>query len=234
MQLDTSEAQAVYLANSYTESWQLRKFKAEADPAVVGKFMGRGALQVTFRQNYIKTLAYLEARAAQLDVEGKTDPQAAKDATQAHAAAEAIKANPAAAEDPKYAMLFSSAFMHAAGHGGVKSVADLSGGVDPKFAGNGPEDTWMTGNEDIAGNIVKWTQKRDELAALVPTLPAGDQRKQTEDKLSFATAKAAYWNGVKQAAARKDAAYDRAMQRLKPKAWNPQPGAAAPGAAAQP
>jgi len=138
MQIDTAEAQSVYLANAYSESWQLRKFSAEADPSSVGHFIGRGPLQVTTEANYTKALAYLDAEADRLDAAASSDPQAAADAKTAREASAKVKADPKAAADPKYASLFSAAYMHAAGRGGVKAAAQLSGGPILRSAATAP------------------------------------------------------------------------------------------------
>lgn len=228
MEIDTAEAQAAFIAHSYSESWQLRKFKAEADPAVVGQFPGRGPLQTTFRQGYIKSLAYLEAQAERLEQAGATDPEKAEDAKLAREALAAIKRDPAAAEDPRFAFFLSGAMMHAAG--GVAATGNLKG-ADPTFAGPAKEDFWMTGSVNIAGKIAYWedlkvngtarlaaaeaeveaaandaekarkTKKRDRLARNVPAAPE----------------RVKYWKGVERAARRKDLAYDRAMDRLRPR-----------------
>ena len=53
MQIDTAEAQSVYLANAYSESWQLRKFSAEADPSSVGHFIVGTNLQKAALREFI-------------------------------------------------------------------------------------------------------------------------------------------------------------------------------------
>lgn len=217
MQIDTAEAQAVYLANSYAESWQLRKFSAEADPSSVGKFQGRGPLQVTNQENYTKALAYLDAEADRLEAVTPATAQATADAKAAREASAAVKRDPKAAADPKYAALFSAAYMHAAGRGGVKAAASLSG-VNPTFGGNGPEDTWMTGGENIAGQVASWTKKVTDGTSAVTGMADGPDKVKAQQDLDHAKKRLAYWQSVQQSAARKDAAYDRAMTRLKPKA----------------
>ena len=83
-------------------------------------FIGRGPIQVTDRDNYMKTLMYMETRAdllqATLDKVPKERAEYRAELTKKLAlvreAMAAIEANPTAAADPKYAFLFSAAFMH--------------------------------------------------------------------------------------------------------------------------
>jgi len=58
----------------------------------------------------------------------------------------AVKGDPKKAADPKYAFLFSAAYMHMTG--GVRSSAQL--GDTASFTGKGAEDRWVTG-----GNVQK-------------------------------------------------------------------------------
>lgn len=245
MEIDTAEAQAAFIAHSYAESWQLRRFKAQADPAVVGEFPGRGPLQTTYRQGYIKSLAYLEAQAERLQRAGATDPQKAADAQLARDALAAIKRDPAAAEDPRYAFMLSAAMMH--GAGGVAATAKLKG-VDPTFPGNASEDYWMTSGVDIAAKIVFWEDMQANGASYLAAAEAelktasGDDKVKKEKKRDRIAAqkqdapeRVKYWRGVRDAAARKDAAYDRAMVRLRPRILKPAtPPPASPSAAPGP
>jgi hypothetical protein len=188
MQIDTLEAQALYLAHAAVESRGLRSLTAQADPAVVGKFKGRGPLQVTFQQGYVKSLAYLDEQAARLEREGKTD-----EAATARAASAAVKADPAAAADPQYAFIFSAAMMHAGG--GVQAATEMSGKT-ADFGGTGPEDRWMTGGANFDERLAHWTNEKAKGNA-------------------DATERLKYWTGVKAAGRRKANAYDRALVVLK-------------------
>lgn len=188
MQIDTLQAQALYLAHAAVESRGLRSLTAQADPAVVGQFAGRGPLQITFRQQYIKALAYLDEQAERLDSQGQTD-----DAALARATSAAVKANPTAAADPQYAFIFSAAAMHASG--GVQASTEMSGKT-ANFGGTGPEDRWETGGDNFDAKIAHWT---------------GEKAKGNPD----ATERLAFWNGVKQAGQRKTKAYERALDILK-------------------
>lgn len=73
-------------------------------------FIGRGPIQVTHDYNYVRTIAYLEERAVQLRAE---DNEA--DAALCQEAADAVKQDPKAAADPKYAFLFSASLMQHTG-----------------------------------------------------------------------------------------------------------------------
>lgn len=188
MQIDTLQAQALYLAHAAVESRGLRSMTAQADPAVVGQFAGRGPLQITFRQQYIKALAYLDEQAKRLDSQGQAD-----DAALARATSAAVKANPNAAADPQYAFIFSAAAMHASG--GVQASTEMNGKT-ANFGGTGPEDRWETGGDNFDAKIAHWT---------------GEKAKNNPD----ATERLTFWNGVKQAGQRKTKAYDRAIDTLK-------------------
>jgi hypothetical protein len=194
MEIDTLEAQALYLAHSSVESRGWRTMTAQADPAAVGQFPGRGPLQVTFQQGYVKALAYLDLQAKRLDGQGRKD-----EADKAREASAAIKADPAKAADPKYAFLMSAAYMHASG--GVERSAELAG-KDPTFPGNGAEDGWMSGYANTDQKLGHWTNEKAKGNA------------DADERLK-------YWGGVKSASGRKNTAYDRALQRLKPNVLAP-------------
>jgi predicted chitinase len=70
-------------------------------------FIGRGPIQVTHRYNYVQVIAILENRLKEL-LEGEPGSD---DAKLVREAIDKIKTNPAEAANPKYAFLFSAAFM---------------------------------------------------------------------------------------------------------------------------
>jgi uncharacterized protein DUF4157 len=80
-------------------------------------FIGRGAIQATFKTSYVQAIEFMVKRAEDLrtqaagmpDGPDKTD--ALNKASELDAAADAIKAEPRNAADPKYAFLFSAAYM---------------------------------------------------------------------------------------------------------------------------
>jgi len=86
--------------------------------------------------------------------------------------------------------------MHAAGRGGVKAAAQLSGGANPTFGGNGPEDTWMTGGENIAGQIVNWQKKVTDGSASVGAMTDGPDKDKAQKDLDHARKRLAYWQSV--------------------------------------
>ena len=101
------------------------KYNQAIDPthAIDGKdghsfdktFIGRGPIQVTLKENYVQTLAYMEKRAIDLRAEvaasGTPDPHKIDEAVKLETAVAAIRAEPRNAADPQYAFLFSAAFM---------------------------------------------------------------------------------------------------------------------------
>lgn len=139
MKIDTAEAQALYLAHASGEAGEFRAFvetqgsidegaqkwmddptKAKLDtkhlarypkggsvnPGGNFEFIGRGPVQVTHEHQYVETLAMLDRTAAQYAAAGDKKSEA-----QVLEAAAAIKRDPKQAANPKYAFLFSAAFM---------------------------------------------------------------------------------------------------------------------------
>lgn len=177
MKLDTLESCAAYLAHASVEGGAMVDYSANKDPNISGNFIGRGALQVTFREGYLKALGALDERALQLqqEITAQIDP-AKKEAMRADletllTTSKRIKQDPeAAGEDPELAFLFSAGMMHAAG--GVKDVAALKGQRDPQFVGDGAVDRWeaRTGNfhankakAEKEGNKGKATQSQNHI-----------------------------------------------------------------------
>jgi hypothetical protein len=185
MELDTVEAQATYLAHAFAESDQFRRLteatagqkryvegpenerldtkglealypegsqrRRTIDPIGDWSFIGRGPLQVTHRHIYIRVLAQLEARADALEAAGDTEGAAL-----CREAVAAVKADPREASNPKFAFLFSAAFMKEMG-GDVK--ANKPG--EKTFSGFGAESSWMTGsNRDPKGSLKAAAYKR--------------------------------------------------------------------------
>jgi predicted chitinase len=69
-------------------------------------FIGRGPIQVTHRYNYVQVISILENRLKEFEGNpGSDDEKLVREAI------DKIKANPAEAANPKYAFLFSAAFM---------------------------------------------------------------------------------------------------------------------------
>jgi hypothetical protein len=102
--------------NSYNKAIDPTHAIDGGDPHSFDKtFIGRGPIQVTLKENYVQTLATMERRAIDLRAEagasGTPDPHRIEQARQLEAAVAAIRAEPRNAADPKYAFLFSAAFM---------------------------------------------------------------------------------------------------------------------------
>jgi len=155
MGLDTIEACATYLAHASVEGAAMTDYSANADPPSVGEFKGRGALQVTFRENYLRALGALDARADQLAQQLEAEPDPARraklesDRFTLVTTSQKIKADPAAAEsDPQTAFLFSAGHMY--GSGGVDAVPALEGQRDPQYMGDGANDRWEAGTGNFA------------------------------------------------------------------------------------
>jgi hypothetical protein len=167
MMIDTVEAQASFLAHMAGETGTLSFLEERGGKNLsYAPFYGRGTAHTTFEYNYVQTLAYLEKMAQQLDGQAKLK-QAEKDklgdevdattkisalfeiqriqerAKLVREAWQAVKGNIDEAANPRYAFLFSAAYMHMSG--GVKRSAELSGQSSATFAGPGAEDQWVTG-----------------------------------------------------------------------------------------
>ena len=80
-------------------------------------FIGRGAIQATFKTSYVQAIEFMVKRAEDLRAQaagmpaGPDQTDALAKASELDAAANAIKAEPRNAADPKYAFLFSAAYM---------------------------------------------------------------------------------------------------------------------------
>lgn len=110
-------------------------------------FLGRGPVQVSTNFNYAQTLVYLEEMARTAKGE---------DAREIQKAVQAIKKNPGEAANPKYAFLFSAAYMHSSG--GLYDVAKLGdkkaregssspnkSSNTPNFNGTDSASSWVAG-----------------------------------------------------------------------------------------
>jgi len=165
MQLDTVEAQAVYLAHAFSESGQLTRFEeVGAGKRDYAPFIGRGPVQVTWSSGYIRALAYMEVEAERLQKAGQQT-----EAQELATAVRAIKGDIKQAANPEYTFVFSAAFMHAVG--GVERAAGLAG-TQPTFGGAGAEDTWMTGGLDIEKRLTELRTNPSANAAKITELEA--------------------------------------------------------------
>ena len=111
------------------ESKQAMSGKTQKEAAAIMNktFVGRGTVQVTLDSNYTMALIYLEEILK--TTEDKDDQALIKEALFK------IKQDPSQAANPKYAFLFSAAYMHMSG--GVKDTANLDSEIAHlSFKGN--------------------------------------------------------------------------------------------------
>jgi hypothetical protein len=216
-QLDTVEAQALYLAHAAGETGAFRKLEEKTIQQKKYKgFEGRGPVQVTGEYNYVQTLAYLEKDAEMLKASNnKADQELG---VRAQAAVDAIKADPSAAADPKYTFLFSGAYMQMAG--GAKRSAKLKG-QSPQFPGDSTEDSWVGGSN----NASELKAARDRLATAKADLAALNSSGETDKKkLTDANAKVTKesnavqeWKSTVDRGAIKASTFRKAREVLTPK-----------------
>jgi uncharacterized protein DUF4157 len=173
MQIDTVQSQALFLAHQAGEAQGGNAMVEKgAKGRSYAPFQGRGPLQVTGGPAYIRTLTYLKARGDQLDaeiktktktktdLEGKANPSAeektqiteldAQIATATKQKAEidecvkVCTADVRQAANPKFAYLFSAAYMHASR--GVEKSGQV--GATTVFDGVGPDESWESGGNN--------------------------------------------------------------------------------------
>jgi hypothetical protein len=89
-------------------------------------FVGRGAVQVTFKHYYVQTIAVMEKRAEELEAAG--DPQSLEDAARIRHSCNAIKADPEQAANPEHTFLFSAAFWQMPDGNGRTGAAKANAG----------------------------------------------------------------------------------------------------------
>jgi hypothetical protein len=139
--------------------------RSRIDPGGRGEwaYIGRGPLQVTDRNEYPATLAYLSQQASAREAAGDTTGAAT-----IRSAVAAIQADPRQAANPDYAFLFSAATMKRAG-GDVKAGTVAAG--DKTFEGHGAESSWETGGHtDPQAHLKK--QGYDQALAMFQAGPA--------------------------------------------------------------
>jgi predicted chitinase len=157
-------------------------------------YIGRGAVQVTHRQNYERVLSYLAEAASRAGAAG----DAAGAARLARTAA-AIRADVRQAANPEHAFLFSAAFMKEVE--GDRTTAAV--GPQAAFTGGGPESTWVTGGatelpEAATGKSAAWGRAYATLARRrAPASALGAQA--LEADLDEALADADTWQAHAQA-----------------------------------
>lgn len=131
------------------------KSQPEAAEIMNKTFIGRGAVQVTLDSNYTMTLIYLEEILK--NTENEDDRALIKEALFT------IKQDPSQAANPKFAFLFSAAYMHMSG--GVKDTANLGSNI-PELSIKGNTGNYMSPDQQdlftwVSGgtNIVKFARE---------------------------------------------------------------------------
>ena len=99
-------------------------------------FVGRGPIQVTHRHFYVQALAVMENRAEELEKKYKNS----QDAKDLREAIDAIKVDPRQAANPKYAFMFSAAFMKMPDDEGVRGDVKATKGQVTSWMGFQPSD----------------------------------------------------------------------------------------------
>jgi hypothetical protein len=116
------------------------------------EFIGRGPVQVTWRYEYVEAIAMVEKVAADYKAKAAKDPkdlESARFAALAEEAAIEIKKNPEQAANPKYAFLFSAAFIKGKG-------ADVS------MVNKDPSQKKWTGEDVVGGGKFEPGSKQDK------------------------------------------------------------------------
>jgi hypothetical protein len=184
----------------------------------------------------------LESDAATPGADATAAKRAGDLANKAREAVQAIKRDIKEAANPKYAFLFSSAFMHNVK--GVKRSAELKGVAEAPFAGAGAEDRWVTGESESFASTKANAPARTKAAeeAREAARDKGDTAGVTaaEKKIAAIKRKVGLMPSFERGAKVKAAIYKRAYKVLMKKVAagppKPDPAAtpAAPAAAAAP
>jgi hypothetical protein len=168
-------------AKALMSKGEMRKKSQPEVAAIFGQtFIGRGPVQVTHDSNYVQTLIYLEEMAKK----AKTP----EDANMIWEAVGEIKRDPGQAANPKYAFLFSAAYMQKTG--GLRAAGSLGSKVStPNFS----PDATMTADQNA---LFGWVSGGVNVA----------RRGSKTDAVG---------KSVKHASTRKTETYGRAFERIK-------------------
>ncbi len=215
LQLNTVEAQAVYLAHSAGETGSLaqleERFTVREKSYASKGFPGRGPVQVTDDYNYIQTLAYLETFLEKL--KKSNDPAASAQVPAVQEALDKIKADPSSAADPKYTFLFSAAFMHMSG--GARRSANLKDKAS--FPGDADEDSWVNSRRNNKRELASAESNQKSLQALKDDPKTAPEKIPGEKQLKDAAGRVREANSVLERSKIKAAAYERAVRILSKK-----------------
>ena len=137
----------------------------------------------------------------------------------------AVKADPAAAADPRYAFLTSAAAMHMSN--AVKGTGSM--GSTAKFQGNGAADSWVSGGNAGKTFDARQTENESELAEIKEQLknedPDSAKAKELQGKAGARETLIKDMKSAKSRGAKKEAVYAAGMQILSSE--NAVPGAPA-------
>jgi hypothetical protein len=181
LMIDTAQAQADYLAHLAGETGGVLE-EVQGDKRSYAPFQGRGAVQITGPEIYAKALGTLQQRrdqiAAQMaSVAARTEADSLRQQLiQLDEAISAIRADPKAAADPRYAFLLSAANMHKTGAVGATSRL----GATAVFAGNGPADIWVSGGNNGMTFDGRKAENEAELVEWEKNLAAENQKLASE------------------------------------------------------
>jgi hypothetical protein len=165
---------------------------------------------VTGEYNYVQTIAYMEKDAELL--RNSANPQDRVAATRLKQAADAIRADPGNAADPRYTFLFSGAYMQMAG--GIRRSPQLKGGR-PDFPGTAVEDNWVSDHNnkrELANARLRLAKAQATLAGLNAADPDVDKKKLDAAKKAVTTEKNAVqeWDSTVKRSVVKAATFQRA------------------------
>lgn len=212
LELDTVEAQAVYLAHSAGETGSLKqleeRYSVRKKAYQAEGFPGRGPVQVTGQVNYVQTLVFLEAYLEKLMA--SDEPGAAYQATVVKTAINAIREDPHQAANPAFTFLFSAAYMHMAG--GARQSAKL--GSKESFPGDSFADQWVNSKRNNASEL---KSAKTDKAALDAKAAAGGKDAPAPATLTDAGGRVKEASSIVNRSKLKSETYERAYQILSKK-----------------
>lgn len=189
----------------------------EFSMAMQDTFIGRGPVQVTNNFNYAKALIYLEQLAR---------TSKGQDAIEIHKAVKAIKKNPGEAANPKYAFLFSAAYMQMSGgldraaELGDKSAREKSGNPNepankPDFNGTDAASRWVSGGTtNFKAKLAEKEKILADLESKHAALPPGKEKDKVKKEVAAAKKMVDYYKPLEHGTRRKAEAYENIKRLL--------------------
>jgi hypothetical protein len=155
-------------AKKKEERTTARRRKASVNPHGNFEFIGRGPVQATHIYNYMEVIAMLETAVEHYEAEAKAgNKESQKYAAFAREAANAVKADPQQAANPKYTFLFSAAYMKR--RGSDVSVANV--GATEEWTGTDSGSGWVAGAKQTQDPQVKaLKEKQAAYSKILPLL----------------------------------------------------------------